>query len=156
MLLVHNPRLPFKKDYAAANRGIVGPGTSSCCLPLDNTTTTYYCYKKPMKTKHGRDDISPIPSTGSTDSSPRPSTGSTMAEPRLATTIATAAFSSALSEPSVEPCCQRGATAAKEKDVLYDSLDAARDAARGACMVAWPADEPYQPLILDEGNQGGR
>ncbi|EGX88498.1 hypothetical protein CCM_08542 [Cordyceps militaris CM01] len=26
---------------------------------------------------------------------------------------------------------------------MYSSLDAAQDVARGACIVAWPADEPY-------------
>lgn len=31
---------------------------------------------------------------------------------------------------------------------MYSSLDAARDVARGACLVAWPADEPYTEPVL--------
>ncbi|KAJ6780537.1 hypothetical protein PWT90_03173 [Aphanocladium album] len=40
---------------------------------------------------------------------------------------------------------------------VYSSLRAAQDVARGACMVAWPADEPYfEPTLVAHRQQQSR
>ena len=46
-----------------------------------------------------------------------------------------------------------GATKMDATKDIYSSLHAAQDVARGACFVAWPADEPYtEPAVHIDGD----